>query len=361
MYPEQECGDAVDSYIDIINPAADDATYMYTLKSEAGETIYMNSSSLPTVMVEFMGSGMYMLIVEGISNPCYSEIPIDFTTIASGVEASPDSFDLYCDTDSTLDVLANDLSTANSLTVISQPASGELLVQSQGMEGQYLQYISGGNQTGVFEFTYEICDPSGCCAQVVSSISISPCIDDTASGILYDYHQTSNCDFESGKVDVEIFSQTPGQTVFFKLFKPDSTIYAQNSTTNYPVLFKQVPPGPYMLSLSAGEIEEQIDIELGCGEEEDEGPIAPVEGEMCVFESYEESDCNDGLSTLEIFVNLPEGPAFHKLYDSAGNEVRINSTTANPCVFKNLPGGMYELRIYYGECVDLIPIELTCE
>ncbi len=269
------------------------------------------------------------------------------------LQGGVDEYVLTCNTVAMLDVLSND-DPASSLTIVSQPASGQLTVQNQ-----QLQYSATSSSIGLFEFTYEICGENACCTEVVSSITIESCIDPMPEGMLYHYHEISNCNMAESRLDLSIYSQIPGQTVFYKLFYPDGSMYAQNSTNGYPVLFKQVPSGNYTIELSSLEMTETLELSLSCLSVQEDS-VEPAD-DPCVFEYYEESDCDEGESTLSIFVSLGEGPAFHKLYNENGEEVRINSTTNNPCVFKNLGGGAYELHIYYLECVDIIPVFLNCE
>ncbi len=181
--------------------------------------------------------------------------------------------------------------------------------------------------------------------------------ENASSGTFYDYHEMSECNLDAAEAHVEIYSLYPQETIFYKIFHPDNTLLAQNSSNDYPVLFKRVPFGAYTLSLTKAQEVEVLEMLVDCPEEP-----AP-EPQLCnVYDHYEELSCHNGKARLGVFVNLPDGdPVFHRLYNSSGSLVSQNSTKANPAIFKRLTAGTYELTISYGDCIEVIAVEVSCQ
>ncbi len=335
--------------------------YFYILKDSAGETIYINSSNQASVIVDFMAEGDYLLEVEGITNPCFSEFTIDYNLQPSGVEVSPDSFVLPCNETAALDILANDASAPASLEILSDPSNGSI-----NFAGVFnIEYTPNNGYAGPDSFTYRLCDAGGCCAEAEVSITVEEC--PVPVNCLMDFFELGECDTETGRQTIDIYSLTPGQSVFYKLFKSDGELYAQNSTTTYPVEFKNVPWDTYTVTLINSTCTEEVEVEIGCDgtevvdpPQEPEDPPIVDNPEFCAYNSHE-SSCFSDKARIDIYVNNLEGPALHKLFNAAGEQVRINSTTANPCVFKTLPPGTYELQITYDGCTDVISVDLFCD
>ncbi len=261
--PDLECGP--EGFVEIINTSSG-ASNFYTLQDELDQTIYINATVSPSVMIDFMPPGIYNLLVDGLSTECHSELEIDF--------------------------------------------------------------------------------------------QVQPCGPPEAVDCSLENYEITSCN-NQGNADLSLFSSNPGATVFFKLFKEDGSLYSQNSTNAVPAIFTNVPEGTYTLT---ADCEEGQEIIVECPGNGNGNPnlVNPDNPDYCVYTSHEQSHCEEGLSTLEISVNITAAPAFHKLYDVAGNLIRQNSTTSNPAIFKQLPNGIYELHIFYQGCEDAIEIELGC-
>ncbi len=214
--------------------------HLYEIFDANGEINRKNFTGDNLVSFDNLEPGNYELVVSG---PCDGKA--NFTIPDNGSFAATvnsDSYTLACGLFSLeMDVLANDsnfdINTFDIVTIIPA-SSGKLKIE----EGKIIFNAENGF-VGLVEFSYEVCDANACCKEVPVQIEVDFCTDlqgPCVGNILIDGDE---CGDEMG--DIIVYNGAPGESFFHTIFDANGEEYAKNSTTDFPVVFKNLPTGTY--------------------------------------------------------------------------------------------------------------------
>jgi gliding motility-associated-like protein len=143
------------------------AAIHYKWSTTTGSII--GSNDQPTV--KLFGAGFYTLEVADIHG-CLSSKTFKYPLEIHSIQAKPDRVRISWDQDTTIHVMANDISTdpliPGSVKVVTQPTRGGTKVNTDGT----ITYSPNGRYTGTDQFIYSVCEENNLCDEATVTIDI---------------------------------------------------------------------------------------------------------------------------------------------------------------------------------------------